>query len=186
MTPPSAFVEALKRDCPHLRVRWSDRRHAWQIEQQVGRAKALAPVREAEGRDDLIRARDGYAFVMEVAAGDRVPCRGCGFPVKLPHLETREVPCGYCRARGHDRTVVGGYWPLGESLLDYLRASNPFRSTADRDAAERQARHADAANAALLRKEDARADQHREDVLFDALLHTIPKVGYTGPSPSTP
>ena len=185
MTPPSDFLRELARDCPHLRVRWSLKRQTWQVEQQVGVAQALPPIRIDEGRDDLIRARDGYAFVMEVAPGDRVPCPKCGLTVKLPHLETREVPCTYCRGKGRDATVIGGYWPLGDALLQHLRRTNPFRPSSEGEAVERMARESDAYNANVQRLEEEAARQHGEDVLFDALIHQIPKVGYTRPT-STP
>src|SRR5687767_7794014 len=65
-----------------FRIRWSLRKGAWHIEQRVGRA-ALAPLRIAEWDDSLIRARDGYALVMEVRPGTTMPCPFCHGKVEV-------------------------------------------------------------------------------------------------------
>ncbi len=179
--PPDTFVEQLRLDCPHLRVRWSPRRAMWQIEQQVGRA-ALLPIRIEEGDDSLRRSCDGYALVMEVAPSDRVSCPRCCLPITLPHLETREVPCAYCRSRGIDTTVIAGYWPLGEALLQHLRRTNPFRQTREGDAIDVQRAAADHANERAADIEQKDYSQLHQDLWFDALTSQIPQVSVAGPS----
>jgi hypothetical protein len=110
-----------------LRIRWSLRNGEWHIEQKVGRA-AHPPYRIAEEDDSLIRARDGYAFVMAIRPGDRMPCPIDGLTLKVPVLHTAEVRCDYCRMKGREGRFKAAYYPLGENLIDHLKRIDPERN----------------------------------------------------------
>lgn len=138
------FVKRLRREFPDLRIRWSPFRRSWQIEQKVGRG-ALG-VSSALLSDRLVRARDGYWLVCEVQQGDRMQCPVCkGGPLKVPSLHFGEVRCEACMSAGRDGRVLAGYFPLGQSLLEHLRETDPRR-----DAIRRMAAKADAANDLML------------------------------------
>jgi len=172
---PAEFVSRLEREFDgRLRIRWSAKLQEFHIEQKVGHGR-IPPARVDEGSDDLIRARDGYHFVMAVRAGDRMPCPRCGYELRVPVRDTVDVRCGYCLLRGRKTSVVCGYWPLDDSLLEHLRKIDP---TKDVDLAA----EADAANALLLKslENDAvRPGEAAADELYNRLVG-IPQVGYTG------
>lgn len=176
MTPPKDFVKRLKEEFPDLRIRWSEKRGCWAIEQQVGRG-ALPPLRIDPYDDSLIRARDGYWLVCEVRPGTRMPCPDCHLTLPVPDRHFAEVRCEHCIRKGRDGKVLAGYFPLGETLLEHLRSTDPRRG-----AIERMAKEADEANQKLL---DMRARQTRNTVeagtkdIITKLLN-IPSVGYTG------
>ena len=72
MSPDPLFVKLLEREFRgRLRVRWSSRKHTFEIEQKVGRA-AYRPIRWLEEDDTFVCARDGYVHVLSVAPGDTV------------------------------------------------------------------------------------------------------------------
>lgn len=123
---PQWFEEALEAQFDgDLRIRWSDQRKEWHIEQRVGRAMlAPGPV----GQDDrLIRARDGYSFFGAVQAIPRRPCETCGFPIEAPHLRWAEVRCAYCASQGESGRQILAYFPLGHALLQHLRKHDPTK-----------------------------------------------------------
>lgn len=170
-----------------LRIRWSPKREAWHIEQQVGRA-ASPPYRIDPYDDSLIRAKDGYAFVMEVRPGDRMPCPACRTELKVPMMETAEVRCGYCKMQGRDARIRAAYYPLGELLIDYLRKIDP-----ERGATKELADEADRANRALLAAQERNVMNSVEAAGKQDFTNImgIQSVGYTGrermwdgPSPS--
>lgn len=109
-----------------LRMRWSARKRAWLIEQKVGRA-ALPPIWFDATRDDHIQARDGYAGFFEIQPGDRMACHFCGGTLRVPVREVREVACNSCLSRGRDARFVCTYWPLDETLIDYIKSIDPER-----------------------------------------------------------
>src|SRR5262245_29340645 len=111
MNAPTEFTERLQQKFDgRLRVRWSAKEQHFVIEQRVGRA-VVAPIRISEGRDDLIRARDGYHPVMVISAGDRMRCPTCHYEMKVPVRDTVDVKCEYCGLKGRQTHVVAGYWP---------------------------------------------------------------------------
>jgi hypothetical protein len=175
---PSDFAEKLERDFGgRLRVRWSHQRGEYVIEEKVGRA-ALPAFRTSEIDDHMIRERDGYAFVLAVRPGDRMACPHCHLTMKVPVREFREVICTHCQWKGRDGRYQACYWPLGDSLLEYLRKIDPLR-----DGPRRMADEAAAHNEQRdrIRDKDYAAGMH--DVLMDAALSQIPKTGYRGATP---
>ena len=142
----------------------------------MGRA-AFPPYRIDEGDDSLIRARDGYAPVMEICPGDRAPCPKCGTTLRVPHLAIREVRCPQCARDGRDAKWVMGYYPLGEVLLQHLRRIDPRRGGTKDVVAELDRR-----NRARLRAKEKELSTLSEDVLKDRFteLFDIHSVGFTG------
>jgi hypothetical protein len=124
-TAPDWFVEKLRLEFDgRFRIRWSLARKEWVIENKVDRAKVVPKyVRDID--DELIRARDGYEFVLSVRPGDRMPCRStkCMATVPVPVFKFAEVRCQSCRTV-HDAT---GYFPLNDMLLEWLRRIDPDR-----------------------------------------------------------
>lgn len=179
MQPPSDFVRRLdKLTGGRLRIRWSHKESEWHLEEKVGRA-ALPPIRVDEGRDDLIRARDGYRLVMIIRPGDRMPCPRCGATLKVPVLRVGEVVCRDCSAkRNRQVAFVASYWPLdGESLFDHLRKIDPLTGGIERMMADIAAN-----NARLKAAEERDLKNYGEAVLRDGFtqIAQIPSVGYTG------
>jgi len=176
-TPPSDFTARLKSEFnDRLRIRWSDHRGEWQIEQRVGRA-VVPPRFVSDYDDDSIRARDGYAYVMAVRPGDRMPCPGCGLTLKVPIMHFGEVRCPYCAYRGREGRYAAAYYPLGDALIQHLRRIDPLRGW-NKDLAAQ----ADARNEAVLRDHEKKAD----DALYGGIsenwnrIRGVPQVGYTG------
>ena len=160
-----------------LRIRWSTARHEFHIEERVGRA-VVPPIRIQEGRDDLIRARDGYAYVMAVRPGDRMPCPHCGRTLRVPVFQSGIAVCGDCSA-AQQRNVVfpAAYFPLGENLIDHLRSIDPLRDTT-RD----NVKAADTHNKQIEAAEQRDLKNFGEDITRDAITtsENFPMVGYTG------
>jgi hypothetical protein len=121
------------------------------------------------------RARDGFAFVMAIAPGDRIPCPTCHLPLRLSVMEIKEAVCEYCRGRNVDTSVMTVYFPLGESLIDHLKKIDPLN-----DGVQRQIREVEQANTARQKAIDKAAEDTRYDLLKDAILQQLPSVGYTG------
>jgi hypothetical protein len=177
MRAPDSFVAALSDMFnDRLRIRWSHKRNEFHIEQQVGRA-ALPPIHISEADDDLIRARDGYAFVLAVRPGDRMPCPECAATSARSDFRCAEVKCERCKASGKDARYVAGFFPLGDMLLEYLRSIDPSR----RDPYD-IIRQLDRRNALLERTRTRDASNQIEAATLDNYkrLVGIQSVGYTG------
>jgi hypothetical protein len=128
MQAPTEFAKKLHDQSDgELRIRWSDKRQEWHVEQRVGRA-ILEPSPVDSQDDEHVRARDGYVFVLAVRTGDRMPCPDCGIELKVPILQFAEVCCSYCRMRGRDGRIPAGHFPLGDALLQHLRRIDPKRT----------------------------------------------------------
>lgn len=125
---PISFLAKLETEFGgRLRIRWSVAKNEFHIEQQVGRA-ALLPLYIKEGDDRMIRARDGYHFILAVKAGNHVPCRTCNNRCPVPELKTGEIKCSRCGYQGKRATKeFGGFWPLTDSLIEYLKKIDPYR-----------------------------------------------------------
>lgn len=125
MEAPSEFVSRLTKEFGgRLRIRWSNKRGAWMLEQKVGRSvlpKTFIP----EDNDELIRARDGYWFFMEIRPGTRMPCPKCGLELQVPIMDTAQVTCDYCRLRGKEGRYAACYFPLGDALIQHIRRLDP-------------------------------------------------------------
>lgn len=177
MEAPPAFTRQLDDVFNgRLRIRWSAKRREFHIEQKVGRM-APNPCHIDEGDDDLIRARDGYIYVMSIRPGDRMPCPDCDYQLSVPVMDTADIRCPYCQLKGRTTRVVAGYWPLNERLIEHLRRIDPLRGGSDEMAAA-----ADAYNESRLKA----AEAAYSDTIISAAdddyrrLVGIPSVGYTG------
>lgn len=145
---PDSVTARLRREFDdRLRIRYSRKTHTFHVEGKVSRAISDMPIpngltKAKEDKlkenfyDDLIRARDGYQILMEVAVGHEFPCPRCGMPLKSPVMKSAEVTCLYCRnlsARlGQSKRnglVPMSYWPLdSEAFFERLRYLDPLRS----------------------------------------------------------
>lgn len=159
------------------RLRWSPSRHLWCIEQQVGRA-----VYDVPGSDDAaIRIRDGYALCCEIHPTPWMECKECHLRLDLPVLGYGEVRCPYCEMKtGQVQAYFGGYYPLGEQLLQRLERTSPKRAEAWRMEMNRK-------NRARL-QERARDWDNYQDALWGEYYNRLadrPQVGYGGSIKST-
>ena len=171
MTAPKSFVQSLKSQLPHLRIRWSRQRSAWVIEQKVARATEI-PFFVSEYDDRTIRARDGYSLVMTITPGDRMECRRCKAEVHVPTMQLRQATCARCGA-----VYNAAHYPLADTLLEHLRYSDPYRG-----GVERQMREVDISNERNRYRKRRDALNEAGSVAADLFpqLHGIPQVGYTG------
>jgi hypothetical protein len=159
-----------------LRIRWSIKQGEFHVEQRVGRG-VFVPYRISEIDDSLIRARDGYAFVLAVRPGTRMPCPHCGLEVKVPVMEFSETKCDYCRMKGRDGRYRAAYFPLGETLIDHLKKIDPERG-ATRELAEASDRQNRAVLASREREISNTIEASTKEN-FNRLVG-IQQVGYTG------
>lgn len=121
-----------------FRLRWSDKRGEFHLEQKVGTGQVLLPPPidpEVPDRfdtysDEWVRARDGYFYVMSIRTGDRMPCPVCGLTVSVPLMETRESHCFNCQLHGRDGRYFAAYYPLNHILLQHIRDIDPYFDTA--------------------------------------------------------
>ena len=162
-----------------LRLRWSNRRQAWFIEQRLAPGQILTPPRRTDGpwdteNDRYIQARDGYGEVLRITAGDRMQCERCFLPVKVPVLEFGEARCEHCIARGVDARYRASYWPIdSEAILQHLRRLDP-----ERGRVLDYIKDLDAANHARSQAIDRTADNALHDGLYDAAIDQLPIFGY--------
>ena len=132
MNPPSDFIKHLHRDFGgRFRLRWSDKRQEFRLEQRVLPGQVMAPPVDEDGRwdtyDDHYQcARDGYVYVMAIRNGDRMPCPICGLPVAVPIMETRESVCDHCKFQGRDGRYIAAFYPLNHILLEHLHDIDPL------------------------------------------------------------
>jgi hypothetical protein len=174
---PDSFVTRLHEVFDgRLRIRFSDKEQNFHIEQKVGRA-VVAPCKIEEGRDDLIRARDGYHPVMTITPGDRMRCPSCHYDLPVPVRETVDMRCPFCAFHGRTTRIVAGYWPLDDSLIAHLQMIDPLR-----DGQTELAEAADRHNRMLLQSQEDAAvapGYAYADENYNRLVG-IPQVGYTG------
>lgn len=178
MQIPTRLQEKLDREFGgRIRIRWSDFRQEWHVEQKVGRA--THPKFYVSNEDDLaVRARDGFSLVMRIRPGDRMPCPACGTTLKVPVNEIREVTCEYCRYRGHDGRHVASYFDLdSDRLVEHLIRIDPTRHWS-----HKLVERLDAANDALLKQREREFKNTIESVTKDNFrqIADIPMTGYTG------
>lgn len=114
-----------------FRIRWSDMKQEYHIEQKVRRGLEIEPAKnEKTGildtySDEYIRARDGYFYVMAIRAGDKMPCPICGLTVPVPQLHTAESHCEYCKVMGRDGRYIAAYYPLNNVLIEHIKTLDP-------------------------------------------------------------
>lgn len=160
-----------------LRVRWSTKRGEWHVEYKIAPGQlAKFPVNSWD--DDAIRAKDGYAFILAVREGDRMPCPKCGCTLKVPLFKMAEVKCEYCKLQGYDGRYPACFFPLeGDALITYLAKLDPQRGWRDN-----LAKQADAANERLLAQRERDFENTIEAATKDNIndLFQIPRVGFGG------
>lgn len=123
-----------------FRLRWSDVNHVYFYEQKVrrGLAEGFAPlaIQNAKQRklayENLKRAADGYILTMQIAAGTSVECPHCGGKISVPAFKWAQSYCAFCKKSGRHSVFNGGYWPIGDTLLDELDRLDPDRGGMDR------------------------------------------------------
>jgi hypothetical protein len=125
-----------------IRIRWSPRAKAFQVEGRSHRGLSDFPIPTGLSKlqvaklfdrhyDDLVRAKDGYQLIMEIQPGTRMACPGedCPMELRVPVNRTAEVACGYCKARKRDGRYVASYFDLqSEALIERLRYLDPERT----------------------------------------------------------
>lgn len=187
MQAPEEFVERLNQVFGgRYRIRWSDARNEWHIEQKVRRgiAEGFADVnprhvkRAREKHDDLVRARDGYVLTMAVKAGTRDYCKTCNTQLSVPAFETQVITCPYCASRGRHSHQTAGYFPLSDSLIDHLRYID-----AENDGIDRVTEAVNRSNELLLHEMNMRYIRRPIEAAtrerFNRLVG-IPQFGYAG------
>jgi len=188
MFAPSSFTRQLQREFDgRYRLRWSKKRQEWHLEQKVGVGAADLPFRLDEEDDSLVRAKDGYFFVMAIRPGDRGPCPGvdystnpptpCGATLKVPIKETAEVKCERCELAGRDPYFPLAYFPLDDTLIQHIRHID-FALGHN----EHIARMQDNVNEMLMATNKKDALNEIDDVSYDVrkLIAGIEQVGYGG------
>lgn len=172
MYAPAGFLNELDREfLSTVRIRWSKARDEWHLEERVGRS-ALPPTRISEVDDDMIRARDGYALIMRVRPGDRMPCSRCNATLRVPIRETKQIRCSRCGNRD-----VAAFYELNSTLLEHLRYSHRSR-TDPRSIAQRTDRNN--ANLDSARRRKMINELHASTSDNWNRMTERPTVGYTG------
>lgn len=131
MHVPSQFEHELQ-NAFHgkFRLRWSDKRQEFHLEQKVFTGQVIPPPVDNDNNfdtydDSYIRAKEGYFLVMVIRTGDRMPCPVCGATLSVPVMETREVKCQRCLEHGLDARYIAAYYPLNHVLIDHIRDIDP-------------------------------------------------------------
>ena len=175
--PPVQFEDRLERLFDRrLRCRWSDKRQEWQIEYKVARGKQMNFF-VSQWDDGAVRARDGYAYVMSIRTGDRMPCPRCGYEVKVPIFKIGETVCDYCKMNGKNGYITACFFPLeSPKLMEHLIKFDPLRTY--RDGLVKQA---DEQNKKLEAQREKEFENSVKDMALDSYkqLVGIPSVGYT-------
>ena len=185
---PEDFTERLERQFRgRYRIRWSDTRNEYLIEQKVRRGVAEGFVdvglnSTAQLRrhaDDYIRARDGYVLTMAVKPGTRTWCHECNTQMDVPAFDTAVLVCPFCRSKGRYRAQVAGYFPLGDTLIDHLKMID-----VDNDGNDRVAEAVDLHNEFLMFENTMRLRRHVDAGARERYnrLVGIAQVGQTGRS----
>jgi hypothetical protein len=181
MHAPDSFVEKLEREFRgRLRLRWSHERNEWHVEQKIRRGlfPGTKPSKKGwdETADAYIRHRDGVLYIMSVRTGTAMDCFRCGTELKVPYMETHFVSCPLCKVRGYTNAYPVVFFPLGDSLIDYLRKIDPENPISER------------LNEDMERQNELLADQMERDALRmgEAAAHErynrlvgIPQTGWT-------
>lgn len=137
MHAPESFEEKLDREFRRrLRIRWSYERNEWHIEQQIRRGlfPGTKPSKRGwdETHDAYIRHRDGMIHVLSVRTGTLMNCPRCNCELKVPYMVTHLVTCPMCKLRGKQSHYAVVFFPLGDSLIDYLKKIDPENPLSER------------------------------------------------------
>jgi hypothetical protein len=181
-TPPESFVEKLDREFRgRLRIRWSTEDAAWHVEQKVARGMfpGTKPSKKGwdESTDAYIRHRDGVILVISVRTGDRMPCPKCGHELKVPYLQTHLVTCAFCKLRGKQSHVPAVYFPLSDSLIQFLKSIDPENPVSEGLAEDLDVQNE--ALAAMLEKDALTAGNAAAEQEYRRIVG-IPQVGLSG------
>ena len=130
-----------------FRLRWSDVNHVYFYEQRVrrGLAEGFAPIKVKDEKhrkltwENQKRAADGYILTMQIAPGTTVFCNHCGGKISVPAFKWAQSYCAFCKMAGRHSVFNGGYWPIGDTLLDELDRLDPDRGGLDRTMYEHDA-----------------------------------------------
>ena len=111
---------------PDYRLRWSDKKETYCIEQRLARPPADIPM-ALRGTDLWIRHRDRYALVCEVSPSPWMRCSKCRTRLRVPDLKWAEVKCPTCYASRtlNNTQYFVAYFPLCERLLQHLESTSP-------------------------------------------------------------
>lgn len=182
MQAPDSFVEKLDREFRRrLRIRWSHQQREWHIEQRVKRGlfPGTKPSKLGwdETTDAYIRHRDGTLHILTVRTGDRMPCKRCGFELKVPYAETHFITCPACKKRGLESHFSVTYMPLDDRLIQELKKIDP-----ENPYSERLAEDLDARNALLSKQMEANAIRGAEAAFEQDYRRIVgnPTVGLSG------
>lgn len=131
---PQTFERELQaRLGSEYRLKWSNRKETFLIEQKIQRGEWDIPsgVRE-RNPEEYDRLREGYSLVCEVSPAPTMRCNRCRAILTVPALEWKEVKCLSCYAskeRSNTQFYVA-YFPLCERLLTHLESTSPKRGYA--------------------------------------------------------
>jgi len=176
MDAPREFLKRLESEFRgRYRLRWSNQRGEWLIEEKLQRGE-FGSFSLDEESDVFIRMRDGYGLVCTIRTGDRMPCPRCRTTLLVPVKEFAEVVCGFCKQQGRKATTIAGFFPLNDDLIYHLRRINPDTPWHETLVAEIDAQNVQR-QTSLDRSIDTIAeatwgDNHRQ-------LFETPTVGYT-------
>jgi hypothetical protein len=179
---PEHFEHKLEREFRgRLRIRWSNQRHEFQIEQRVRRSLAPGWTKKKkdwdESSDDYIRHRDGYVLILSVRVGTKMPCPRCQTELSVPFNETKNIVCHFCQLQGRSPHIAAMHVPLNDTLIDYLKKIDPENPISERlnEDLERQ----NAALAASMEQAAVNAGVAGFEERYRRIAG-IPLVGYTG------
>lgn len=176
MDAPREFLKRLESEFRgRYRLRWSNQRGEWLIEEKLQRGE-FGSFSLDEESDVFIRMRDGYGLVCTIRTGDRMPCPRCRTTLPVPVKEFAEVVCGFCKQQGRKATTIAGFFPLNDDLIYHLRRINP-----DMPWHETQLMEVNTANAQREKELDREVDNVSEAVWGDnhRQLFNTPTTGYT-------
>lgn len=182
---PPDFTARLEREFGgRLRLRWSNQRRTYQVEVQCGRRNYDIPLFNPQD-DDKVRAREGYARVMEILPRPTFECPvrvsqepnapRCGVKLAVPMRQRVEITCRNCREHGRDGRTRAEYWPLDDRLLDRLKQIDPKRQWA-----HQQVREMDLENQRVEMRHEMDALNEVDAMNFDLYPYIagIPQFGY--------
>ncbi len=181
MRVPDDFAALLQREFNgRFRLRWSDKRREFHLEQKVYTGQIMEPPMDDSGRwdtfsDEHQRAVDGYMLTMVIRDGDRMPCPVCGATVRVPIMETREAHCDNCKNHGLDGKYKASFYPLNHTLIEHLHDIDPYNGGPQR--VRQRMRDKEEKRQARLSK--ASVDEGQERFLDDKIqAMQTPMVGY--------
>lgn len=184
MKVPEWFAEQLRAEQDRTyRVRWSNARSCFVVEQKAGRGLSTPPRRLMKKlermkevpdmvEEILTRARDGYLLFLEIFPSGRAGCPKCGAEVKLKPRVWEYAVCPSC---AKDFPAV--WFNLDGAVLEHLRYIDMNRGGYERMEADQDRENDQIVKTAI---KDTRASL--SEAVWDDWrgLFQVPRVGYTG------